>query len=249
MYKLPLPLGFAVLSILSVPAAAPLGAQQREADLAPPRAHAGASLDVAHPVGEFGELVDTGFGVSVHLRYPLDAAGVLALRAEGSYVNYGHESRPVLVSPWIGGRITLDLQTDNNILALGVGPQLTAPSGRVRPYLNGMAGYSYFETVSALRGYRSEERFATTRNFGDGAWFYGGGAGVYIPVAHGRIPVMADVGVRFRRTGSVRYLREQDIRDLPGGGIEIHPVQSETELLTFQAGIAVGLRRSEPHRR
>src|SRR5436189_121988 len=65
--------------------------------------------------------------------------GWLALRVDASILNYGHERQRVLLSNTVGGRITLDLTTDNDIAFFGAGPQIGMPTGAVRPYVNGFA--------------------------------------------------------------------------------------------------------------
>lgn len=207
----------------------------------PPRAFAGGSLQVAQPVGEFGDHVDTGFGLGGHLLYALAPRSGLGLRVDGGFVNYGSESFATPISPTIGGRITVDVTTSNNILLLGAGPQLVLPSGRLRPYAFGTAGIAYFVTESSLRGERGGETFANTTNFDDLTFAYGGGAGVYVPVREGRLPISIDVGARFHRNGRARYLREGSIRDEPDGEISFTPIASEADLVTFHVGVSAAL--------
>jgi len=46
----------------------------------------------------------------------------------------------------------------------------------------------------AVGGSSSGERFASTTNFDDASFAYGGGAGLYVPVSHRRNPVSLDLG-------------------------------------------------------
>lgn len=232
-----------LLALLLLATQLPAHAQRRGEHDAPPRAFAGGSLQVAEPVGEFREHVDTGFGVGGHFLYALDRAGGVGIRVDGGMVNYGNEHRKVPLSSTIGGRITADLTTSNNILLLGAGPQLMLPTGRLRPYAFGTAGIAYFVTESSLRGDRGGDVFATTNNFDDLSFAFGGGAGIYIPLRRGSTPISVDLGARFQRNGRATYLREGSIRDNPDGTISFTPIESETDLLTFQVGLSAGLGR------
>jgi hypothetical protein len=207
-----------------------------------PRSYLGAALTAASPQGEFRDYVDSGWGGGIHYLLRADRDGWLALRVDASLLNYGHERQRVMLSPTIGGRIGVDLTTDNNIAFVGVGPQIGAPTGVVRPYLNGFVGVSYIFTESSVRGSSSGETFASTTNFDDASFAYGGGAGIYVPVSRRRNLVSLDLGVTYRHNGSAEYLRSGDIVDNPDGSITLHPVFSETNLLTFHVGVSVGLR-------
>src|SRR5919202_1492482 len=79
--------------------------------------------------------------------------GALAARLDGGFLNYGRETLRLPLSDRAGGgRVRLDVTTTNDIVWLGVGPQIMAPRGLVRPYINGTAGVSYFATVSSVSG-------------------------------------------------------------------------------------------------
>jgi hypothetical protein len=164
------------------------------------------------------------------------------LRVDASLLNYGHERQRVLLSPTIGGRIAVDLTTDNNIAFVGAGPQLGLPTGAVRPYVNGFVGVSYIFTESHVGGSSSGESFASTTNYDDASFAYGGGAGVYVPLGHRRNPISLDAGVTYRHNGAAQYLRRGDIVDNADGSISVYPVYSETNLLTFHLGATIGLR-------
>jgi len=207
-----------------------------------PRHYLGGELTIASPQGEFHDYVSSGWGGGIHYLLRVDRDGWLALRADASLINYGHERQRVILSPTVGGRIGLDLVTDNNLAFFGAGPQIGVPTGAIRPYANGFAGVSYIFTESSVRGTSSGESFASTTNFDDSSFAYGGGGGLYIPVSHGRNPVSLDLGVTYRHNGAAEYLREGDITDNPDGSITLHPVFSETNLLAFHVGVSVGLR-------
>ena len=208
-----------------------------------PRSYLGGELAVARPQGEFHDFVDAGFGGGLHYLLRADRDGWLGLRVDASILNYGHERQRVLLSNTIGGRIAVDLNTDNNIAFVGVGPQIGLPTGRFRPYANGFVGLSYIFTESSVGGTRSGETFASTTNYDDASFAYGGGVGLYIPVSRrGGRPVSIDAGLQYRHNGQADYLLEGGITDHPDGSITLDPIRSQTNLVNFHVGVSVGVR-------
>ena len=209
-----------------------------------PRGQAGIALTYARPQGEFRDFVDDGWGASLHYVHNLDRQGVFGIRVDGGFLIYGYERMRVPLSPTIGGRILVDLTTTNSIAHLGVGPQISAPAGPIRPYVNGFAGLSYISTSSSVEGSANyDDPFATTTNFDDATFSYGAGGGVLIPFGRGRNPVSLDAGVTYRVNGVAEYLTEGGIEDNPDGSITLYPIRSDTDLLTFHLGVSVGVGR------
>jgi hypothetical protein len=215
----------------------------------PSGAYAGASFNYARPQGEFSDFVDQGFGGDVHFIYQPGARGILGLRLDAGFLNYGHERMRVPLSSTIGGRITVDVNTSNNIAFVGLGPQIGLPDGRFRPYVGGFAGFTYLFTESSVEGRDDDQAFARTTNYDDGTFSYGGRAGLYVPLSHGHSPVSLDLGVIYLNSGEAAYLREGDIRDHPDGTISFTPSRSDTDLLTFRVGVTVGIPKTDGHRR
>ena len=246
--RTPTPLLTLAAAALALAAASPAAAQRGHHDdddswyeRSVPRHFVGGELTFAKPQGEFGTYVQQGWGGGAHYLLRLDRDGWVGLRTEASIFNYGHERQRVELSPTIGGRVLVDLTTDNNIAIAGGGPQIGLPTGAFRPYVNGFVGVSYIWTQSSVGGSSSGESFATTTNFDDASLAYGGGAGLYIPVSTRRVPVSLDAGVTYRHNGQAEYLRHGDIVDNPDGSISLYPVRSQTNLLTFHVGVSVGL--------
>jgi hypothetical protein len=209
----------------------------------PTGGYLGGRLELARPQGEFGDYVESGFGGNVHYIHRLDRDGLIGIRVDGEAVTYGYERQRVLLSPTVGGRILADLVTTNNVAFLGVGPQVGTPNGTLRPYAHGFVGVSYLFTSSSLEGSHSGEPFASTTNFDDVTFAYGGGAGLYIPLRRGPAPVSLDLGATYRNAGRAEYLREGDIVDNPDGSISLFPTRSDTDMLSFHVGVTVGLSR------
>jgi hypothetical protein len=233
---------FAVVALfLAAPAV-----QAQVFDMAQPRAQrpartfAGVAFHVADPVGDFDRYVDAGVGVDAHLVWTVDQSRIFGLRLDLGFVQYGNERKRVPLSPTIGGRIMVDVNTSNNILLFGVGPQIMAPSGMVRPYVNGAVGLAYFATQSSVSGTSNDDAFASTTNFDDATFSWNGGGGILIPVRKGMRPIMIDLGVKYHGNGEARYLREGSIEDNTDGSISFTPIRSQTNLLTYQLGVSFG---------
>ena len=129
------------------------------------------------------------------------------------------------------------------IVWMGFGPQLTSPSGFIRPYANASVGFSYFFTESEVEGSNNfDEPFASTTNYGDGAFRYAFGWGLLLPFQAGRTEWAIDFGAMYHGNGQVRYLREGGIEDRPDGSIVLHTIQSDANLLTYRLGFQVGIR-------
>ena len=238
-------ISLALLALALAFAAVPAAAQHHEEDLVSPngpgRWSLGIDFTVGQPRGEFADFVDESFGASLSTIYRLDEAGILGIRLDGGFLVYGSETMRVPLSSTIGGRVLVDVNTTNNIAFAGIGPQIGVPTGRLRPYVNGFAGVSYLFTTSSVEGSYDDEPFATTKNFDDATFSWGGGAGLYVPLRGGNSPISLDLGVRYHNNGQARYLREGDIEDLPDNTIRIYPVRSDTDLLTYHLGITVGV--------
>jgi hypothetical protein len=234
------------LTLLLVPAIASAQRRPRYEDRGfnrRPRAAVGASFSYGRPVGDFLQYVDQGLGFDAFFRWNADPQGVLSFKVDGGLQIYGHETFRVPLSGTIGGRVLVDLTTSNNIVWLGFGPQLTAPSGVIRPYASASAGFSYFFTESSVEGSNNDnEPFASTTNYSDAAFRYGFGWGFLIPFQTRTSEWAIDFGAIYHGNGQVRYLREGGIEDMPDGTIILHPIQSDANLLTYRLGFSIGIR-------
>ena len=204
---------------------------------------AGGAFVYAQPQGEFGRQVQSALGGDLFYVHALDRAGLVGVRVGGGFLNYGYERARMPLSSTVGDRILVDLVTTNNIAFVGVGPQIGLPDGALRPYAHGFAGVSYLYTSSSLRGSSSGDPFAETTNFDDATFAYGGGAGLYIPLRGGASPISLDLGATYTNAGQAAYLREGDIEDLPDGGIILRPRRSDTDVLSYHIGVAIGISR------
>jgi hypothetical protein len=199
----------------------------------------GGSLALALPRGEFADYVHLGGGLNGFLAFKLSPQGTLSLRLDGTFLIYGSETRRVPLSSTVN-LVTVDVTTSNMIASMGIGPQLAATSGWIRPYVNGSVGFSYFWTSSSVRGADNIDAFASSTNFGDAAFALRGGGGLWIQLTHGRTPLWLDLAAHYVRNGRVQYLRPGSI-DASVSPPLIHPIESETDFWLVQLGVSTSL--------
>ena len=195
----------------------------------------------SRPQGAFGQNVGLGYGVDGAYLLRLDDAGIWSVRISAGVASYGNESRRTPLSESVGGRVLVDVETDNYIVPMSVGPQLTWPTGVIRPYVNAGVGGQAFFTESRVEGSDNLVTFASTTNHSSFATSWSAGGGVYVPVYYGKTSVRLDLGVQYLNGGRTRYLTRGSITDLPGAQISINPLESATNLVLVRFGARIGL--------
>ena len=235
-----------LLALLALVAAAPAAAAQDDDTIVlerPIRGAAGGNLYYAKPVGEFSDYINRGWGGSAHAMLHVGPSNAVALRIDGSYLNYGRETVRASFGGGPIGRVPIDVTTTNSIAFVGAGPQFMVPDGPIRPYVAGQLGWTFIWTSSAIEDADDDDRTSLDyQNVSDNTFSYGGLGGLLIPVSAGRNPVSLDMGVRYLRNGSVRYLRKGDIVDNPDGPPTLNIQSSRADLVTYYLGVSIGLR-------
>lgn len=192
-------------------------------------------LLVSQPKGEFETQLDTeGFGANVAGLFRVDRDGLFSIRGDLGGMQYGSETLHVPYLP-ITGRVSLDVETTNNVFWGSIGPQITVPVGLVQPYINAAVGFMDLVTRTSVRGSDSDYEYASTTNADDitSAWIFGGG--MYVPLGTSRAWKL-HLGARYFYGGEATYLTEGDIRDNPDGSVTLFPRFSKTDQVTWQAG-------------
>lgn len=241
----------ALLCLVSAASAAPAAAQDSTCacvarrEERPPNEWARRSAGVFsiiqnRPVGQFSDNVGLGYGGTAAYLFSFDRAGILSLRADVGFIDYGNESKRVPLSSTIGGRIQVKVSTNNYIVPVSIGPQLTWPRGSVRPYVNAGFGGQFFFTESSVDGANESSTNLSTTNQHDATKSWVAGAGVYVPLYSRQVNVMLDAGVQYFTGGHARYLRPGSIVDLPDAQIQINPLESDTHMMVVRVGVRVG---------
>jgi hypothetical protein len=237
-------LGTLVALAVTAPVATTLSAQanptRRAAVL--PRAYGDINFAVSQPLGDFNDFISEGYGLTGGFVWNLDRDRVFGIRVEGGFVQYDRERKSACVSTTIGCRIRVNVNTNNDIVFGGIGPQITVPAGPLRPYMNATAGFSYFITQSSVTGRDGlDEDLFNTTNYDDAVFALTGGGGFLIPLSLGRTPVLLDLGAKFHRNGEATYLRRGSIQDNPDGSIVVTPIRSEANFITYRLGVSIGI--------
>jgi opacity protein-like surface antigen len=203
------------------------------------------NFSLALPQGEFGEQVDNlGYGLSGEFMFlsptPKSPFGIgLNL---GYYI-YGKESRR---EPWslTIPDVFVDVDRTNNLLNFHLVFEVGMPSGRIRPYIQGLFGGNYLYTQTSVSGEYGQENIATTTNFDDWAWSYGVGGGIAILLSGDPVTeqgaVYLDLKGRYLFGSEADYLKEGSIQ-IVGSRVVYNPSQSKTDLLTLHAGVRIAI--------
>ena len=200
------------------------------------RGSASFGLIQSRPQGTFGRNIGHGYGVDGAFLYRLDDAGIWSIRISGGIVSYGDQSRRTVLSESVGGRIQLNVKTNNYIVPMSIGAQLARPAGLFRPYVHaGIGGLAFF-TESHLEGVDDYRAFGSTTNHSSIAPSWTAGGGIYMPVYNGKTKVQLDFGMQYVGGGRARYLAPGSITDLPGARITVTPLESATHLLIIRLG-------------
>lgn len=194
----------------------------------------GGGLLVGIPVGDFADATDEGVGVVGHVVFT-PGGGPFGVRLQVGGLVYGSREVGVPV-PGTGGLVVDTLSTDNWLMNAGIGPQVVARSGAVRPYAYALAGVGYFATESSF----GDSRYwsSSTTNFDDTTFAWAAGAGLLFRLSR---EVALDVGVQYVGNGEVRYLAEGDLVPSPDGAPPvIVPRRTEANLVTITVGLSFG---------
>lgn len=202
----------------------------------------GANLLFAQPVGEFADNVDFGFGILGRGTLEVGAPGVLGLRLDLGFVNYGNEEIRICIT--LPCRVTGEITTSNDILLLGIGPELGTGRGRVRAYTGASVGLAHFSTTSSVDGTDGLGiPFAESTNYSDLTFAWRAGPGIEVLLHEGDEALISlDLAATYHANGEATYLTKGDIVDLPDGSVELHPRKSKTDFWTIGLGISAAIR-------
>jgi hypothetical protein len=150
---------------------------------------------------------------------------------------------------YLSGTIPVQVEvcTTNNLLQGLVGIKFQPWNGPTRPYLEALAGFSYFftETVVNNNEYPWDE-IASDTNFDYGTFCAGAGAGVDVawkggqmnPDGTRRAAYRLDFKVRYLFGGRAKYLRDDSIVYVDGAPVYYYR-ESTTNMVSVQVGILV----------
>ncbi|MFH0991721.1 MAG: hypothetical protein V1799_17070 [bacterium] len=209
----------------------------------------GLSFLLGVPKGEFRKnMNNTGYGISGEIGFAPQKNPYM-IGIDVSFMNYGMEERQEPFSTTIPD-VTVNVESQNNIVLSHLFLRLQPNTGSVRPYLEGAVGLKYLFTQTTIKnqGHANEE-IASSTNLDDIAFSYGGGAGIMVRLFRSnddedrKLPfrfsdALLDIRVRYLAGAEAEYLKEGSIRR--EAGRVVYDVQtSKTELMGIHIGLAV----------
>jgi len=201
---------------------------------------------IGAPVGEFHDNVQIAGGVTGHFGISLGDSPI-SLGVEASYLTYGGEDRMLPV----GGLpdLTVSVSTSNDVYLFHGRTRAQKRAGRVRPYVDGLVGFSYLitttgvdakESCSSLDGsYSCSDNGDSVTNLDDLVFSAGVGGGVMIGLGKSG-SVRLDLSLRYLYGAQATYLTEGGILWADTGPPILDPHRSRTDMLLIGIGITVG---------
>jgi hypothetical protein len=200
----------------------------------------GASFMIGSPQGEFRNNVDRlGYGFQLHgTLWTATKERPITIGVDFGYMIYGHVTER---NPWVGfPGVYLNLERSNNIASGHVLFQLCPFSGDVRPYIEGLFGGAYIYTESSIKSENYSETIASSTNYDDFTWNYGGGAGLLVNIGKNMGSVdnlFLDFKVRYLYGSTAEYLTEESVFVDQRGNTYFVAQKSKTDFLIFHLGV------------
>ena len=206
---------------------------------------------VGIPTGEFGENVtEPGIGITGYGGYRLPGSPAIIGLSIG-YMVYGRESRRERFSLTIPD-VTVRVVTENNIVVSDLFLRLQQREGVLRPYVEGLLGFHYLFTKTSINDIPTlyENDIASSVNFDDVAFTYGGSAGFMIRLYDGTEKrqtrpgsvktVSLDFRIRYLNGSNASYLKRGDLVR-SSGTVTLNTTRSRTNITTIFLGVAVDI--------
>ena len=196
------------------------------------------SVIQSRPQGELARRVGLGYGASGSLSMRLDERGIWSLRGDFGAAQYNRVSRDYTLGDVSTDGLRLTLNTSSYVVPLSLGPQITWPSGILRPYANvGVATQGFF-TETSVEGDHPSSGIASTTNRSDfvQAVSFGGGAYFVLPIR--RKEVQIDLGFQKLNGSRATYLVPAANPD-GSGESRLAAVSSDAHLLVLKLGARI----------
>lgn len=198
---------------------------------------------VAVPKGDFSANVENyGYGAEIYGAYA-PAESPFSVGLTFRLMNYGSEESREPLSPTLPG-IYVKWNRSNNFFQFELESRLQPNTGSLRPYLAGMLGANLLTTMTSIKNESTGEEIASSTNESDGAFNYGGGAGVDILLwtqdpevwMEGDVrQVLLHVGGSYVFGGQAKY----GTITRSAGVAQYGTKESKTDVMLYQIGVTV----------
>ncbi|RKY80299.1 hypothetical protein DRQ07_05615 [candidate division KSB1 bacterium] len=207
-------------------------------------------LGMGLPQGEFKDNVqNNGFDFTGDFLYRF-ANSPLSVGASASFIIYGSETRREPFSTTIPD-VFVDVTTTNSIIMGNFLIRIQGNDGQIVPYGEGIFGLSYLTTDTRIENASNSEEIASSNNFNDITFCYGGGAGLKIRVYknsnYGKSydgdndlsSVYVNLNFRYIKGGEAEYLKEGSI-SFDGTKVVYDTKRSTTDINIITIGVTLG---------
>jgi hypothetical protein len=193
---------------------------------------------VGIPQADFrNEINRAGLGIGLTGGYQFPRSPV-QIGAKFGFMNYGIDRRNAPLSTTIPD-LTVRVENQYNIVQGHGYLRLTPPSGPFRPYVEGLAGFNYLFTQTAIYERGSNEEKLTDTNFDDTAFSYGLGGGIKVLLyADAGSDVYLDLRANYLFGNSATYLKKGSIT-IENGQAYYDAYRSATDMLLLQVGVSI----------
>jgi hypothetical protein len=193
---------------------------------------------VGVPQADFrNEINRAGLGIGLTGGYQFPRSPV-QVGAKFGFMNYGIDRRNAPLSTTIPD-ITVRVENQYNIVQGHGYLRLTPPTGPFRPYVEGLAGFNYLFTQTAIYERGSNEEKLTDTNFDDTAFSYGLGGGFKVLLyADAGSNMYLDMRANYMFGNSATYLKKGSIT-VENGQAYYDAYRSATDMLLLQVGVSI----------
>lgn len=189
----------------------------------------------AFPMGDFrNNLGKIGWSIDCFLGHRIGRS-LFSCGFDFYFMNYGMRTHDEYLSGTIPVRV--EVETDNNVIQGLFYLKCQPRRGRVRPFVEALAGVSYLYTSTGISGTEYPYAdIASDTNFDDFTFCAGGGVGMDI---HAGGSMWLNFKVRYLSGGRAQYLRPDSIvYDNDRGTFTYLFRESTTNLLSAQVGFS-----------
>jgi len=204
-------------------------------------AHAGASaqagghISASFPTGDWGEVAGFGLGLENSATVFPDSTKSFGIRQGASLIyNFG---RTIDVSSAnLGANTSLQIETANTSLWLGVGPEFSKHTSNTRPFLYGTIGVAFNWVDSHLKGNVQGAGYDATVGATSTTFAWTAGAGLSKPMSSGgRLELSAE----YRSCIDQAYLLPGAVSS-SGSSVSWDRTQQNADEIIVRIGIVVG---------
>ncbi len=208
----------------------------------------GLDLDIGVPQRDFSDQLDrvgVGLGITGAYLFP-DTPFMLGL--DFGFMNFGKDVREEPLSPTIPD-LRVVVENRYNLVSGNLMFRLIPQPQAFRPYVEGLFGFNYFFTETAIveRGSLSGEDKLRDTNFEDIALSYGFGAGLQLRLYQDKVPdreetspaaVYLTLASRYMLGREAEYLQQGSVI-IENGNVTYDISRSKTDMLYFKFGIVI----------